>query len=733
MHNKPPKKPINPSINSAYKKRLKKISLDGKLDEAVWEHADVAHNFWLAFPTDDRRADANIQTEVRTTYDDQYIYIGAICYGPNDYIIPTLKRDAPEFWSGDVFGVLIDPVNESTNGFNFAVNPAGVQVEALISGRTGTRAELNSRGSSSGINTAWDNKWYVEVSSDPDYWTVEMAIPFKTLRFDPEKTAWGINFTRGEPRSNSWHCWSPVPVQFLTLDLGYTGALVWDKPPAKIKSNISLIPYTLGSYAQDFEEGENADGKFRMGADAKVAITSSLNLDATINPDFSQVEVDQQVTNLTTINIRFPERRLFFLENSDLFSNFGIPPMRPFFSRRIGLDEDGNTIPILYGLRLSGNLTKDLRVGVMNMHTRKTDEFYSQNYTSVALHQQVLNRSVIRGYFHNREALQEGETVGNDYNRIAGLEFQYFSQDAKWQGFGGGGVSMSDGLEGENYFYNVGGGYDGRNFSWYSNLSGAGKNYYADMGWLPAADRYDALRDTTIHIGFHHWYTRLTYLFYPKDQSTLVSHGITLTHIVDVDSDLDLIQNRIRPTYAFNFTNTSRLTLEYQHEDHELLYPFDFTDGEPLPVGRYNFDYIRADYISDARKYFSWIAGLQYGTFFNGDRLETLLGLRYRVQPWGNFGLNFVYNKLEFPEPYGEEDLLLISPRLEFNFTRNLFWTTFLQFNTQRDNFNINSRLQWRFQPMSDLFIVYTDNYAIDVWQKKNRALVVKLNYWLNL
>ncbi|MEM9723133.1 MAG: DUF5916 domain-containing protein, partial [Bacteroidota bacterium] len=663
-----------------------RMKVDGKLDESAWEAARPAENFWIAFPTDGVKVPANIQTSVKLTYDDNFIYVGATCYGPNDYIITTLKRDNPLFWNGDVFGVMFDPVNNASNGFSFATNPAGVQTESLISGRTGTRGEMNS-GGSSGFNTAWDNKWYVEVAHYEKYWTVEMAIPFNTLRYETGKKTWGINFSRGEPRSNAWHAWTPVPVQFLTVDLGYTGQLIWDEAPKKVKSNISLIPYGLVSYDQDFEEGEEANTQLRMGGDAKVAITSTLNLDLTVNPDFSQVEVDQQVTNLTTFNVRFPERRLFFLENSDLFANFGIPPMRPFFSRRIGLDEDGNTIPIAYGARLSGNLTKTLRVGLMNMQTRESDDFASQNYTSLTLHQRVLDRSVIKGYFHNRQAMKSGEFTDTDFNRTAGAEFNYFSQDAKWQGFGGGGFSLSDGLEGDNYFYNIGGGYDGKNFSVYTNFAGIGDNYFADMGWIPSAEQYDAVRDTSIHIGFHHWYTRMNYTLFPKDQSKVNAHIFGLRQVLDVDNSFDFLQQRIIAGYTLSKANTSGLMLEYTHEEKNLLFPFDFTDGEPLPAGRYSFDYAEIGYQSDRRAYFAWAGGLQYGSFYNGTRLQTTLELAYRVQPWGNFGLNFVYNKLEFPDPYGEENLLLLSPRFEVNFTRNLFWTTFLQFNTQNDNF----------------------------------------------
>jgi len=135
---------------------------------------------------------------------------------------------------------------------------------------------------------------------------------------------------------------------------------------------------------------------------------------------------------------------------------------------------------------------------------------------------------------------------------------------------------------------------------------------------------------------------------------------------------------------------------------------------------------------SDQRRLFSFIAGLSYGGFYNGTRTRYTAEVKYRVQPWGSFSVNVEQNDLRFPDPYGSGNLTLIGPRIEINFSRSLFWTTFLQYNTQEDNFNINSRFQWRFAPMSDLYIVYTDNYAVEFWGPKHRALVLKVNYWFN-
>ena len=161
--------------------------------------------------------------------------------------------------------------------------------------------------------------------------------------------------------------------------------------------------------------------------------------------------------------------------------------------------------------------------------------------------------------------------------------------------------------------------------------------------------------------------------------------------------------------------------------------PFDFTEGDPLPAGRYNYLDYGMNYSSDQRKRFGFNLRAESGGFYNGQRVLLGASAQYRVQPWGNFTFSAEYNRLKFPENYGERELWLIGPRAEVNFSKNLFWNTFVQYNTQDDNFNINSRLQWQFRPLSWLFLVYTDNYAVEVWGPKNRAVVLKLNYWLVL
>jgi len=704
-----------------YKVQIKRASepilLDGKLREKAWQEADMGNNFTQKSPRPGDKA--ILRTEFRLTYDDQFLYVSAVCYDSTNHIVTTMKRDAG-FWDDDGVGLILDPLNEATTGFMFGTNTRGVQTDVLLGGGTGFE---NYKGE-------WDNRWFVETQIYPDRWTVEMAIPFKTLRYETDRSVWGINFFRNDKKNNRQDVWAAIPRQFWMIDLGYTGRLEWDTPPKKVNGNVSIIPYINTNTFRDFEAGTSADKGFDVGLDAKIALTSSLNLDLTVNPDFSQVEVDQQVTNLTRFSIFLPERRTFFIENSDIFSNFGIPPVRPFFSRRIGLDPRGRSVPIAFGARLTGNVTSSTRIGVMNVQTKSTDEEFGQNYTATAFNQRIFGRSLIKGMFVNRQAFNDGEFLGSDYSRNASLEFSYQSTDGVWQSWAGFHKSYKPEIDDKNGFSSVGAAYNGNVLTTVFDWTRVETNYFADVGFINYVNNYDALRDTTIRLGFNNFYLPVTLEFIPKKEGRINQHGLEVENYIRTDPDFKFVERSHDMAYQFMFKNSSELAFAFTNTETDLRFPFSFTGTEPLPIGRYKASRTGFEFNSDERKVFQYGIEVSTGGFYNGKLHQVSGQLSYRRQPWGNFGLEIEYNKLTFPENYGEETIWAFSPRIEINFNRNLFWTTFLQYNTQSDNFNINSRFQWRFAPMSDIFLVYTDNYAVENFGVKNRALVLKVNYW---
>ncbi len=261
------------NVSVRIKKAQNEIVLDGILDEADWSKAPVAQNFHQQFPFDTSLAIS--KTEVKLTYDNNFIYVGAICYNSveSDYIIQSLKRDF-NFKINDAFAIYLDPYGDQTNGFCFAVNPLGVQLEGLIQG-----------GGNRGTANTWDNKWFSKVSREKDKWIVEMAIPFRTIRYNEGSTNWGINFSRNDLNQNETSCWAPVPRNFNVATMAFNGDLLWDNPLKKAGLNVAFIPYGITGYTADYEN-DTSFYRLNAGFDAKLAVTSSLNLDITVNPDF---------------------------------------------------------------------------------------------------------------------------------------------------------------------------------------------------------------------------------------------------------------------------------------------------------------------------------------------------------------------------------------------------------------------------------------------------------------
>lgn len=708
------------------KKTTEKIKIDGVLNETVWSKSDKAQNFYNKFPTD--KGHTQTKTEVQFTFDEHFLYIAATLYDVKEYIVQTMKRDQGLF-SSDGFGVVIDPLNQHTNGFYFSVNPYNAQAEDLISGNGDDR-----------LNFSWDNKWYSQTKMEKDKWMVEIAIPFKTLRYNTNQNTWGVNFIRSDKSRNEFHTWTNIPLNFRGFDIGYTGALIWDDEAPKPGSNISVIPYVTGSISQDKENNESIKGTGNAGFDAKIALTSSLNLDLTVNPDFSQVDVDRQVTNLTRFSIFFPERRNFFLENSDLFSAYGIPPIRPFYSRRIGLDNDGNTVPIIAGARISGNLNSKTRIGIMNIQTARKDDFAAQNYTAATVNVRVLKRSAVKAYYFNRSAaLTTNEKISeplNEFGRNAGIELNYSDINGIWQAWHGYHLSAKPTISKDAYYSNFGGGYFGRVFTTVVNVDLVGTNYYADMGFVQRIKNYDALRDTSIRVGYKSIYSQSEYRIVPK-KGSINSHRFSLETFLVWNPDGSFNERNNDFNYNISFKNTSRLEFRFSNSESNLLFPAKFVGDDlatPIPAKKYNYSQFGVEYGTDNRKNIYGEINFSKGGFYNGTLHQIGTAITFRKQPNINATIRFEYNKLVFPGAHGSDKLFLIAPNIEWNFSTNLFWTTFLQYNTQNNNFNINSRLQWRYKPMSDLFLVYTDNYFTDpLFKNRNRGFIFKMNYWLNL
>lgn len=685
------------------------IAVDGLVEEA-WQTAQTANRFFMVLPMDTSRA--RVLTEVKLCYDSRNLYLLAVCYTRGVNMVESMRRDF-SFGKNDNFLVFIDPFEDGTNGFAFGTNAAGAQWDGLMY-----------EGGS--VDLSWDNKWTSAVKQYSDRWVLEMAIPFKTLRFKKGMTHWGINFSRNDLKTTEKSSWAPVPRQFPTASLAYTGTLVWDVPPTVPATNISLIPYGLTGVTRDYEKARPNVYRNNIGGDAKVAITSSLNLDLTANPDFSQVEIDKQVTNLDRYELFFPEKRQFFLENGDQFNNFGYATIRPFFSRRIGLG-----VPIVAGARLSGKLDKNWRLGAMDMQTRAVDAtgLPEQNFSVLALQRKIFSRSNIGFLFVNKQSLhyQWDQTAAlprySDYNRNAGLEYNLASANNLWTGKllflksftpekSGRDIAQAGNLKFTNRQWAIGLQYE------YT-----GRNYNAEVGYVPRK-------------GYIRFNPQAAYSFFPKG-GTVLSHGPQFAGLYYYNEHGEKTDNESVVSYSLVFRSKSMLTAVWLNDYVQLLLPFDPTNTgkDSLQKGSvHRWNTLGADYISKPQSVFTYDFSVRSGGYYaNGKKFTFASNIGYRFQPYVNIAFSASYNQLNLPKPWGSIGFWLIGPKIDVTFTNKLFLTTYIQYNQQLKNTNVNTRFQWRYKPASDLFIVYTDNYLISPFLVRNRALVMKLNYWLNL
>lgn len=698
------------------------IEIDGELTEAIWKNAEKATVFHQNYPSD--TISASTKTEAMVTYDDLNIYVAAICYDDfpdQPYVVQSLKRDF-SFPVSDGFAIFLDPFNDQTNGFSFGVNPLGVQREGLLQG-----------GGQFGVSTDWDNKWFSAVKKYDGYWTVEMKIPFKSIRYNHELSQWGINFARNDLKRNELSCWAKVPQNFNVSALPFAGKLNWDNPPPKAGANISLIPYVIGGAFSD-HQANTQETKANTGFDAKIAVTSSLNLDITVNPDFSQVEVDDQVTNLSRFSLFFPEKRQFFIENSDLFSRFGFRQIRPFFSRRIGLN-NGNQIPILAGARLSGKLSKNWRVGLMNMQTEGVGEesIESQNYAVGAIQRTIGERSTIDAIVVNRQAFVNSDIVSSDYNRVVGLDYNLRSKGNKVLGKVFLHKSFTPNENTEDYAHASWLMYNDKKMSIHWNHEFVAENYNAEVGFVPRISQYNPETGEIVKSAYWRLEPSFNYRFFPKSKKIFnIEPGIYWSGYFN--NDYQSTENRISAQIGVNFISKSFLGGQIIKEDVLLNFATDitFAGNTPLDSGYYSFNHYVLEYWSSQLRPLNYGMKVDYGNYFTGQKLTIQSSVDFRIQPWGVFGIR--YNQNEIFMPNNETaSLILIGPKIQLSFTQKLFLSTFIQYNTQIENMNINARLQYRFRPMSDLFIVYTDNYNTFNYSIKNRALLLKLVYWLNV
>ena len=705
------------SITAKY--TTEELDLDGNLNEPIWEMAETGSDFIQFFPTDS--LSAIYPTTFKVIYSETILYIGVRAEAANDnYVVSSLRRDFGGT-TNDNISILFDTFNDATTAFFFGVTPYGVQREGLVSDGGGA------------FNNTWDMKWQAEAQRFDDHYTVEIAIPFTSLKFIEGATSWRFRSYRWNIQSNEQTTWTQVPQNQLLSSLAYMGELRFERPLGRSRTPLALIPYVNTLANRDYvSDDSNVD--FKIGGDAKVSIGDAMNLDITVNPDFSNVEVDDIFTNLTRFEIQLPEKRQFFIDNSDLFANYGNTLDNiPFFSRRIGLarNADGNLIEnqIIGGVRLSGKLNPTTRLGFLNLQTDADpeNEIASYNNMMLAFQKKVFSRSNLGLFWVNRQTFGNYEFINPDtrYNRVLGIDYDLASADNIWTGNFFVHKSFQPGDNQGNFSTQSRLNYDDRNWRFVADFVYVDEEYRADLGFVPRKDIFKTGNSATRR-------------FYPKN-SKLSNHSFGLLGVNFWRPNLDFKHTDYfyRATWEANFTNQATFSTNVQHDYIFLTADFDPTrtlGTVPIPGDRgYSFNQFSAEFVSNPSNLVTYGLSTSVGGFFNGEKYSFGGEVGYRFQPWANvlFGLN--YDGIRLPDPFADADIWLATVRSEVTFSKFVFWNTLVQYSNQRNNFGINSRLQWRFAPLSDLFLVYNDNYFTETFAPRFRSINLKLTYWLNI
>lgn len=695
------------------------IELDGNDLDSVWQDIPYSTPYWEYFPLD--TGYSKNTTQFKIAADENNLYILVKCYSSGEkYVTPSLRRD---FRAGgsDNITFLIDPNGDRTTAYFFGMNPYGVMREGLVS---------NGGADVRDFTVAWDNKWKGVSTIYKKYWIAEMAIPFKTLRYNKEVRTWRLNSYRFDTQSQSSMTWTHIPRNQGIFGLAFMSLIHFDHVLPDPGSNISLIPYGLVSRDRDFLTSPKSTIGGNIGGDIKIGLTPSMNLDLTANPDFSQVEVDQQVTNLTRFEISLPETRQFFQENADLFANFGNENIRPFFSRRIGISFDTltqtNVLNTIYaGARLSGKIAPNLRAGLLNMTTAgdKSNGLPAYNYSILSLQRPVYSRSNISLQLINKQTFEHhyAESLYDKFNRVAALEYNLASSNNEWTGKAFYQRSFSPVDKNNPEVFGTQLMLSRKKYRLVWNQEHVGEGFNAQVGFVPRTN-----------------YTRIVphaaLVFLP-------TKGIFATHGPFVESELIWSPGLGKTDHSFalgwegTMRSISPFTASLAHQ-----YTYLFSDyspsgkGKSLPKGSsYRYINFKADVGTDRRKVVSSEFLIQAGQFYNGSILSISSFFNIRYHQYFTLTGTLNYNRVNMPAPYSSNDIWLIGPRIDYTMSRNFFLTGFFQYNSLADNININARLQWRYAPVSDFYIVYTDNYYAENFKIKNRALVAKLTYWLNM
>ena len=672
------------------------------MDEPLWQNAEVISDFVQQEPKVGQPVSE--RTEVRVLIDGSNLYFGIVCFDatPAGIIGRELRRDNP-LANDDRFEVVLDTFHDHRNAFHFAINPLGTQYDALITDE------------GQDVNLEWDERWWAAVTRTETGWTAEIRIPFTTLRTRAGTDTFGVNFKRFIRRKNETAQWTGWDRDFNFLQVSQAGHLLGVQD-MRAGLKLRVKPYALGGFKDKVPGGRaSTDPLHSVGIETlKGSLTSGLTAEMTINTDFAQAEVDEATVNLSRFPLFFPEKREFFLERAGIFE-FGLGGRRGgaaernlqmFFSRRIGLTDDRRPVPVLGGVKVTGQAA-GLDVGLLSVQTDDFEGTPGSNYTVFRAKRNVLARSNVGVFASNRQA-----SSGN-YNRVFGADANFtILKNTDIQGFIG--RSMTPGLNGDDMV--------GRfKYNWLSDIYEVfvehlyvGEDFQHDVGFVR---RRGIQRTDTAFI----WEPR------PKRYNirNFVFRG-EVVYFTDTHQRILSREQIFQATTRFQNDDVIRLNTTGYFD--RLDQPFEIASGITVPVGDYHFVDTFAEGETSGKRPLVAIVRVGTGSFYGGDRHYVRVTPAWRPSPFLSFETAYEWNDVALPQ--GSFTTQVVNARINLNLSNRWLTTTVAQYDTASKRENLYVRLNYIFRPGDDIFIVYNQSEIRGAaLAQPDRSLTLKMTY----
>jgi hypothetical protein len=667
--------------------------IDGHLDEAVWQQGALIDGLRQEIPV--AYGVPTQKTEVRIMYDENFLYLGVRAHDrePEKIIARKMLRDE-SMTSDDRVSFNIDTLGDQRNGYYFQINPLGNKRDGLIENST---AKFD-----------WDGIWYAAGSIDAGGYVVEVAIPFKTLSIDPSKTSWGLQVFRGIKRHNETNRWaSPTPnLDFFNMaGAGYLDGI------RGIDQGIGLdvVPNAVVTHLDEGTTNRNYT-RFDPGFDAFYKILPALTGSVTVNTDFGEAEVDARQVNLTRFSLFFPEKRRFFLQDEGIFDFGGLQrnPL-PFFSRRIGLSDQGEPIDIIAGGKVTGRVGR-FNIGLLDVATdaytreseagdpvgQRPERIDTQNLAVARISANVLEESTAGVIFTH------GDPNSNQDNLIYGLDLNYRNSnilpDRTLIGRVWGQGGRTEGVGSNEYAWGTRLEYPNDRVFWRLIAEEVGENFFPALGF-------------TSRTGIRNYHASYRYRVRPEQHLRTVDTEVSGTFVTDNHNNVESGSLNVLP---FALTNPAGdlFLIRYARLHERLAADFAIQEGVVVPVGEYDWNRYEVELLaSDARPLSARLI-VRWADFFEGERLDIIPSITWR--PSKHFLLALAYERNDVDLDDGDFVVHLASARINFLFTPMLSWTTLVQYDNVTDTIGINSRVRWIIRPGSELFVVLNQGLIVD-------------------